>query len=97
LSPRRRSVMFEKIGRLAEQMASNVSVSRRGFLGRLGRTALLASGVLGGLLILPPDAEAGRLPCGYVDGRNNKTYCRKGCHPSTCPDLASCFELCLGY
>jgi hypothetical protein len=36
--------MFEKIGRAAEQVAANVSVSRRGFLGWLGRVALAAAG-----------------------------------------------------
>ena len=39
--------MFEKLGRLAEGLASNVSTSRRGFLGRVGKTAL---GVAGGNL-----------------------------------------------
>ena len=29
--------MFAKIGRLAEALATNVSTSRRGFLGRIGR------------------------------------------------------------
>ena len=54
--------MFEKIGLLAEQMAT--SVSRRRFLGRLGRGAMTAAGVLGGLLAfptvtaaVPPDAK----------------------------------------
>ncbi len=39
--------MFEKIGRLAEKAATNVDVSRRGFLGRLGKGALAVAGVLG--------------------------------------------------
>src|SRR5262249_57221889 len=47
----RRWVMFEKVGRLAEAAASRASVSRRGFLGRLGQGALAAAGVLGGLLL----------------------------------------------
>jgi hypothetical protein len=51
--------MFDKIGRLAEKAANNVSVSRRGFLGRLGQVALGAAGVLGGLLVLPGTAQAG--------------------------------------
>jgi hypothetical protein len=42
--------MFEKIGRLAEAAATNVSVSRRGFFGQLGRGALVVAGALGGLL-----------------------------------------------
>jgi hypothetical protein len=51
--------MFEKIGRLAETAANQVSVSRRGFLGRLGQGALAATGVLGGLLAIPTAARAG--------------------------------------
>jgi hypothetical protein len=51
--------MFEKVGRLAEAAATKVSLSRRGFLGRLGRGALALTGVLGGLLALPKDARAG--------------------------------------
>jgi hypothetical protein len=41
--------MFEKIGRLAETAANQVSVSRRGFLGRLGQSALGVAGVLAGM------------------------------------------------
>ena len=51
--------MFEKIGRLAETSANKVSLSRRGFLGRLGQGALATAGALGGLLALPKDALAG--------------------------------------
>jgi hypothetical protein len=58
--------MFDKIGRLAEAAAN--SVSRRGFLGRLGQVALGAAGVLGGLLVLPGTAQAGGgvVCCKYV-------------------------------
>jgi hypothetical protein len=51
--------MFEKIGRLAETAATRVSLSRRGFLGRLGQGALTMTGVLGGLLAIPRDTRAG--------------------------------------
>jgi hypothetical protein len=51
--------MFDKIGRMAEAAANSISVSRRGFLGRLGQGALAAAGVLGGLLLFPRDALAG--------------------------------------
>ena len=44
--------MFEKIGRLAEKAADSISVSRRGFLGRIGKAALGAAGVVGGLSTL---------------------------------------------
>jgi hypothetical protein len=51
--------MFEKIGRLAEAAASNVGVSRRGFLGRLGQSALGVVGVLAGLAATGVTARAG--------------------------------------
>ena len=38
--------MFEKIGNLAEDVAANVGVSRRNFLGWAGRGALALAGVL---------------------------------------------------
>ena len=38
--------MLEKIGNLAENVATNVGVSRRGFLGWAGRGALAVAGVL---------------------------------------------------
>jgi hypothetical protein len=50
--------VFEKIGRLAEAAATNVSVSRRGFLGRLGQGALVAAGALGGLLGVAAPVQA---------------------------------------
>ena len=51
--------MFEKIGRLAEAAAANVSVSRRGFFGQLGRGALVVAGTLGGLLSTGAPVRAG--------------------------------------
>ena len=50
--------MFEKITSVAEKLATSVSESRRGFLGRLGQIALGAAGAVGGLLALPKDAQA---------------------------------------
>jgi hypothetical protein len=56
--------MFEKIGRLAEAAAANVSVSRRGFFGQLGRGALVVAGTLGGLLSTGAPVRAGtQTPC----------------------------------
>jgi hypothetical protein len=54
--------MFEKLGQAAEQMATKVS--RRQFLGRLGRGAMAAAATVGGLLTLPDVAEAGARRCG---------------------------------
>jgi hypothetical protein len=66
--------MLEKIGNLAENLATNVGVSRRGFLGWAGRGALAVAGVLavggiaqaakGGLLCCGPSGR--RCPVGYV-------------------------------
>ena len=85
--------MFEKIGRLAETAATKVSVSRRGFLGRLGQGALAAAGTLGGLLLFTNDARAGgSVVCCYYrcHGRrhrySSKTTCQKAgttCDPTT--------------
>jgi hypothetical protein len=52
--------MFEKIGRLAETAATNVSQSRRGFLGQFGRAALVAAGAVGVVLALPGRGAAAR-------------------------------------
>ena len=60
--------MREKLSQVAEQFATGLS--RRGFLGRAGQSALAVVGMLGGLLAVPSDAQAfGRGPtCCYVDG-----------------------------
>jgi hypothetical protein len=50
--------MFEKISQAAETLATHVSVSRRGFLGRLGQGALVAAGAVGGLLLMAGDVRA---------------------------------------
>lgn len=54
--------MFEKFSQLAQQTATNVS--RRQFLGRVGRGALIAAGVVGGFLAFGSEAQAGRRVCG---------------------------------
>jgi len=50
--------MLERVSQLAEQAAANVS--RRQFLGRIGKGAGMTAAVLGGLLIHSPPAWAGR-------------------------------------
>jgi hypothetical protein len=40
--------MFDKIGRLAEAAADSISVSRRGFIGRLGRGAMAVGALFAG-------------------------------------------------
>ena len=51
--------MFAKLTQQAESVATGLSVSRRGFLGRTGRGALAAAGTLGALLAAPTGAHAG--------------------------------------
>jgi len=68
--------MFARFNKMAEQAATNVS--RRQFLGRLGRAALGAATVAGGLLALPTVARAGRRhdkPCGT---NQHKSACPSG-------------------
>jgi hypothetical protein len=65
--------MFEKIGNMAEKLATNVSESRRGFLVRLGKAALSAAGVMGGLLVLSGEASAANI-CVY--GCPDGSHCR---------------------
>jgi hypothetical protein len=82
--------MFEKIGRAAEQVASGAGVSRRGFLGGLGRAALVTVGALTGLLVRPGVAPARggtqtQYLCRYVraDGRFCGGYYEcGGCKPT---------------
>ena len=50
--------MLEKVCEIAEQAAT--SVSRRQFLGRIGRGAAATAAVLGGLLALPAVSHAGK-------------------------------------
>jgi hypothetical protein len=78
--------MFEKMGRLAEKAATNVNVSRRGFLGRLGAAAALTVGALLGFA------------ASSAEGRTHYTCCRQEfwggvgyyCYPGgKCPPGAS--------
>ena len=57
--------MFEKIGRLAEGLATNVSTSRRGFLGRVGQAALGVAGALGALAVTASAQSGGVVCCKY--------------------------------
>lgn len=78
--------MFEKVSQMAEEAATHAS--RREFLGRLGRAAATAAGVLGGLLLVPMDSHARRdngNPCApYIKAR-----CPDG-HVICCPKGAKC-------
>jgi hypothetical protein len=81
--------MFERINQAAERAAAGVS--RRMFLGRLGRGALVAAGALGGVLALPRPAEA-KPPC---PGRKFCGYTMAG--PVCCAKTARCCYTPLGF
>jgi hypothetical protein len=89
--------MFEKVGRLAERVASNTGESRRGFLGQIGQGALAAAAVIGGLLLRPEDARAGGLQgcinkcCEATCGKGDKTC---SCDP-TGNAYGSCYANCV--
>jgi len=59
--------MFDKVSLAAEKLATNVS--RRDFLGRLGRGALATAGVLGTMLAFGSETRAGSCPPGQVPVR----------------------------
>jgi hypothetical protein len=91
--------MFERVGNLAERVATNVS--RRAFLGRLGRGALGLAAVIGGVLAFPGQAHSGgntewccikpAFPCTYYMAINNKT-CPCGGDRVKCQDIYSCYQ-----
>ena len=83
--------MFEKIGQAAEKAARKVGVSRRGFLGRLGKAALASAAALGAVLLLPGHVRAGRLClCSYLcpDGS------AKGQYKVSCKNCNATFHGC---
>jgi hypothetical protein len=71
--------MFERIGRAAETVAARVSLSRRGFLGRLGERALVAAGAVGGLLLTAGDTRAGPGNCCQTGRCPPGKVCTGGC------------------
>jgi hypothetical protein len=81
--------MFERVGRLAEATATNVS--RRAFLGKFGRGAAAAAGIVAGLLVTSADVRA--------DPQRCKPHCKRGENCISCglfgpyfccPDGAQC-------
>ena len=70
--------MFEKVSKAAEQVAA--SASRREFLGRLGRGAVIAAGTVAGYLAFGSEAQAGRRCC------TSDADCRQGrlCEAGRC-------------
>jgi hypothetical protein len=74
--------MFDRVGSLAERVATDVS--RRAFLGRLGQSALVLAGIAGSLLILPEKAWAKQSRCVY--------FCPDGSYYTygSCPSGTGC-------
>jgi hypothetical protein len=68
--------MFDKVGQIAERMATNVS--RRAFMGRLGKGALAVAGAMGAMLAFPGLVQAGRTNCFCVNG--GSFICQYSCN-----------------
>ena len=79
--------MFEKIGRAAEKVATGVGTSRRGFLGQLGRAAVVAAVAAGGVL-----ASAGRVSAVHPCHCCSSPY---GCAPGDAACVTRCAVVCL--
>ena len=70
--------MFQHVQRAAEQAA--ISASRRAFLGKLGQGALTLAGVIGGILALPSEAQAGGPYCCCAGRCLRGKSCGRGCY-----------------
>jgi hypothetical protein len=75
--------MFDRVSEAAERLATNVS--RRAFIGRMGKGALGMAAGLSGLLAFAGRAEAGSGHCcRCLDGSFYKGKCRGWCWPVPC-------------
>jgi hypothetical protein len=87
--------MLEKIGRVAERTATNVS--RRQFLGRLGRAAMAVVAMAGGLLAQGSEAQASVNLCSKsqsapsCQNRIQGSPCRIGPYMGRCVNAPSCY------
>jgi hypothetical protein len=82
--------MFDRVGHLAERIATHVS--RRAFLGRLGQGALGLVAVIGGVLAFPAQAKADGGCCFGTNWATGECYYYASVH-GTCPcggSLVSC-------
>jgi hypothetical protein len=77
--------MFERLTQHAQQFATDLNVSRRGFLGRAGRGALAVAGALGVLLAAPNKARC--------HSAGDCAHCRRDCKLA-CGGDTSCYDLC---
>jgi hypothetical protein len=86
--------MFEKLSEIAERSAT--SASRRQFLGRIGRGALVAAGAISGFLAFGAEAQAGGLKvCGtgsawQCAGRPVGSLCGTPSRPGRCKGAPDC-------
>jgi hypothetical protein len=65
--------MFDKFGQVAERLATHVS--RRAFLGRLAKGALVTAGALGSVLTFGGKAQALGFPCSRCPAGTYCCYC----------------------
>jgi hypothetical protein len=89
--------MFEKISRMAEKAATNLSVSRRGFLGRLGQSALGVAAVLAGFAATTASAKGGGsyVCCTWkCSNYGGVTYKTTSCLPpgTNCDNYRPCYR-----
>jgi hypothetical protein len=69
--------MMDRILGLAERLAGEASVSRRGFLGVVGKRAVAVSAALAALLTVHAVAKAGPQPCLTNDDCSENEFCSK--------------------
>jgi hypothetical protein len=84
--------MFEKVGQLAERVAT--SVSRRDFLGRFGRGAMAVAAAAAGLLALPNSAQAAAQYCDVTSeaeciGKKFGSRCVDASGPGRCKNFGN--------
>lgn len=88
--------MFERLFEIAERSATRAS--RRQFLGRLGRGALVAAGAVSGFLAFGAEAQAGKRPqvcstdspAGQCRGRVEGHVCGTPSRPGRCVGAPDC-------
>ncbi len=71
--------MFDRVSEAAEKLATNIS--RRAFMGLLGRGALGLAAVLGGVLSFSGQAEAAGNKCCICTSSPGGSYCFKTSKP----------------
>ena len=80
--------MFERLTQVTISNRQQDSLSRRRFLGRLGKSAAFVAGAVGALLVFTPQAQAGCFHSCYA-------HCIKQCgHTPDCEFF--CYGQCVG-